>query len=429
MSPKYKSMVRSRSNTAGALLLYSCWLVGVVCMLALNVRCASDTEESTKAAQSRRSVDEKTVSFLIQSQQALQQGALRAAQVLADSVVARAPRLPDAHFQRARVLSELKQFDRAEEAYREVLALDPDYRGVWYNLGNNAYRQQDYQQAVTFYRKAQGQHPSAEALVSLGWTYVAQSKTDSARLAYEKALSVDSSYALAYARLGQWYEDQGELETALKYSRRALELQPNNGKYQYVVGSQLLRLDQPEVAVEHLKQATEARPWHQGAHFSLGQALMRLGREQEAERYLAGADSLEQLQSDIKRLQSIARNNPENSKSWKKLGEKLREAGQVEEAQKAFSMALYLAPEDPILRNNIAMLSAELGNSKAAVRHFQALLTQHPSFVEGWFNLGVVYARSGNIQQAQQAWKEVLRRQPDHQRAKAYLARSSSDES
>jgi len=346
---------------------------------------------------------------------------------MADSAVARAPRLPDAHFQQGRVLSELKQFEEAERAYRKVLELDPDYRGAWYNLGNNAYRQQAYDDAIHFYQRAQAQHPSAKTLVALGWAYVAQNEIDSARHAYERAIAQDSSFALAYARLGQLYEDQGDLEQALKYSRKALALQPENGKYQYVVGSQLLRLGEPKEASQHLQRATEILPWHQGAHFSFGQALMRLDQEQKAQRYLAQADSLEQQQSEIERLRTIARNNPDNPEVWKNLGDKLQEVGQLDKAKRVYSMALYLTPGDPHLRSTLAMLSAELGNTEAAVGHYRALLNQYPSFVEGWFNLGVVYARSGRDQQARRAWEEVLRQQPDHERAKAYLARLSAD--
>ncbi len=403
--------------------LYRAVLIPFACGVLLFVGCRSDTG---KEAQSRRSVDEQTAKLLIQSQRALKQGDLRAARILTDSVVARAPRLPDAHFQRGRVLSELKRFEEAEAAYREILTLDPDYRGAWYNLGNNAYRQQAYEDAVTFYRRAHALHPSAETLVSLGWTYVAQDEIVRAREAYEGAIARDSSYALAYARLGQLYEDQGNLQEALKYTRKALQLEPGNGKYRYAVGSQLLRLDRPEEASEHLRRATVERPWHQGTHYSLGQALMRMGREQEAERYLAQSDSLEQAQSEIKRLQAIAQSNAENPTVWKRLGEKLHEIGRDEEAQQALSVALYLSPGDPDLRNELAMLTAELGNPKAALGHYRALLTQYPSNVEAWFNLGVVYARVGNEQQAQRAWQEVLRREPNHQRAKDYLSRISS---
>lgn len=368
------------------------------------------------------------MSYLIQSQTALQQGALRAARVLADSVVAHAPRLPDAHFQRGRVLSELKQFDEADSAYQEVLALNPEYQGVWYNLGNNAYRQQDYDAAVTYYRRAHAQQPTAKALVSLGWTYVAQDEVERARRAYQDAIARDSTYSLAYARLGQLYEDQGDLEEALTYSRKALNLEPHNGKYRYAVGSQLLRLDRPEAAAKHLRRAAADRPWHQGTHFSLGQALMRLGQEDEAERYLAAADTLEQKQSEIRRLQTVTQSNADNPTAWATLGERLQEVKRNEEAHRAYSIALYLEPGNPDLRNKLAMLSADLGNAEAAVGHYRALLTQYPSYIEGWFNLGVVYARSGNPQQAQRAWQEVLRREPNHQRAKAYLARIASDE-
>lgn len=396
-------------------------LVFVLLVLLIGTGCRSDAEPSGDA-QSRRSVDQETVTTLIKSQRALQQGALQASLVLADSVVRRAPRLADAHFQRGRALSEVKRFEEAEAAYRKVLELDPDYRGAWYNLGNNAFRQQYYEDAIRFYREEQALHPSAATLVALGWAYEGQDEIDRARSAYEQAIEADSTHAPAYARLGQLYEDEGELEEAFRHSRRALELAPDDVNYRYVVGAQRLRLDRLEEAVDDLEAVTEARPWHQGAHYNLGQALMRLGRQEEAERYLEAADSLDSMQREIERLQSIAENNPDEPEQWRTLGDELHRAGRLEEAKNAFGLALYLQPDNPTLRNRFAMLSAELEEYEAAVEQYRTLLRQHPTYVEGWFNLGVVYAWKGEPQQAEQAWERVLQQAPDHQQAKAYLA-------
>lgn len=395
-------------------------------IVLVGVGCGSGSSGSQNALP-RDSVDQTTVRTLIQAQQALRQGALQASMMLSDSVVRRAPRLPDAHFQQGRVLSELKRFESAREAYRTVLDLDPGYRGAWYNLGNNAYRQQDYQKAVDFYQRAQETHPAASTLVALGWTYVAQGKTDSARYAYERAIALDSTHALAHARLGQLHADEGEYEEALRCSRRALELEPENAKFRYAVGNQLLQQDRLEQAAEHLRVVVEKRPWHQGAHYNLGQALMRLGREDEAETYLATADRLEQQQSKIKRLRSKAQDAPGEPGRWRTLGQALRQSGRLEEAREAFSVALYLQPQNPALRNEVAKLSSDLREYETAISHYQTLLRRAPSYVRGWFNLGVVYARRGDTNRAKRAWQKVIELNPNHQKAKEYLASLSGD--
>lgn len=420
----------SRHEQIGRFIWEKCgpWfrLLGVwVGILLVGVGCGASSSDS-QTALPRDSVDRKTGKTLIQAQQALRQGALQASMALTDSVVHRVPRLPDAHFQRGRVLSELKRFESANQSYRKALDLDPDYRGAWYNLGNNAYRQQDYQEAVNFYQRAQKKHPSANTLVALGWTYVAQGKTDSARYAYERAIDHDSLHALAHARLGQLYANEGNYKKALVHSRRALKLEPKNPKFRYAVGNQLLQFGRPEKAVDHLKTAVEQRPWHQGAHYNLGQALTRLGREEEAEKYLAEADSLEQQQSKIERLRSNAKDAPDEPGRWVTLGKALRQSGRLKQARKAFSVALYLQPRNPALRNEIAKLASDLGEYEAAISHYRTLLRQTPSYVRGWFNLGVVYARRGSTKKAKKAWEKVLEINPDHQKAKEYLASLTS---
>jgi len=365
--------------------------------------------------------------MLVQSQNALSEGGLQTALALVDSAAQRAPRLPDAHFQRGRVLAELRRFEESNEAYRRVLDLDPHYEGARYNLGNNAYRQQAYQRAVRHYRRGLERHPSARTQVAMGRAYVAQEKVDSARVAYEEAIALDSTHALAHARLGQLYADRGSTEQALRHSRRALEREPKNAKFRYAVGQQLLQLGRPDAAVEHLRTAVEQRPWHQGSHYNLGQALLRLDRGDEAERYLAAADSLEEVQSRIEQLRSQAQNAPSEVKRWRTLARALKEAGRLDEAEDAYSVALYLRPQNPVLRNEIAKLAGTRGNDEAAISHYRTLLRQNPNYVRGWFNLGVTYARNGQREQARNAWQRVLEHDPSHELARKYLASLKTD--
>ncbi len=398
-------------------------VVLAVCTLVVG-GCGSGGEgepEGTGNAMSRQAVDDTTVSMLVQSQRALKQGALRKSLALADSVVHRAPRLADGHFQRGRVLSELKRFDEAETEYRKVLSLDPQYQGAWFNLGNNAYRRQNFEKALRYFQNEQEQFASASTLVEIGKAYGAIGKPDSAQWAYERALSLDSTAAAAHARLGRLYEEEGKPEAALRHSRRALELAPDNVNYQYVVGSHLFQLGRYEEAIERLESVIEKRPWHQEAHYNLGQALVRTGKQDKGKRYLSAADSLDKQQREIERLESVAKDQPDNPKRWKTLGDAYRRAGRLDRAREAYSIALYLRPTSPTLRDQMAQLAAERGNYKAAVTHYRTLLRRNPNFTDGWFNLGVLYAQNGETEKARKMWERVLQQNPNHPRARDYL--------
>jgi Flp pilus assembly protein TadD len=94
-----------------------------------------------------------------------------------------------------------------------------------------------------------------------------------------------------------------------------------------------------EEAVRYLEEVVEERPWHHGAHYKLGRGLAQAGRSYEAQRYLARADTLQQLQSDIVRQRELIHMTPDNPKHWLKLGNMLQRAGRQQEAESAFRVA------------------------------------------------------------------------------------------
>ena len=287
--------------------------------------------------------DEATARLLSASQQALQQGDARRALALADSAAARRPGSADAHFQRGRVFSRLRRFEAADRAYRKALDRDPDYPGAWLNLGNNASRRQEHRRALRFYRKEKA-HP-ARAAVYTGRAYASLGKLDSARQAYRRALEGgDPENAhLAHAWLSDLYETNGRLDSALAHARRAVKLRPDNADYAYILGKQLMSAGRPGAAAETLRTVAQKKPWHHGAHQNLGRALMRQGKKEEAQRYLTAADSLQQLQGEIRRLKNQIQTTPNDPRSWLRLSKKLKQAGRRKEAARAYRTAQSVA--------------------------------------------------------------------------------------
>lgn len=417
-------------NFSVNMIAYTRLLIGTFLLIVLGVAvgCNSDpaTKTTEKLEQQRRAADPEALSLLVEAQQIYHQGAYRRALALTDSVQKRAPELADVYFLRGHIFSELKRFNQAQESYQKVTSMVPAYKGIWYNLGNNEFRQGNFRQAITFYQKEQQYHPSAQTLTNLGRSYMKLSNVDSAAWAFKKATALDSTYASAYMRLGQLYEDEGELEKALHYSQQGLSLKPENLDYKYIVGSQLYRTNKAKEAVEHLRPVVENRPSHHGAHYNLGQALVRLGRQKEAEGYLAEADSLEEVEADIKGLRSVAQSNPSNLQAWLKLGAKLRDTQRWEEAVEVYKVAWSIQPQSIVAQGNLANLYQAQGQMQKALTQYRLILKQDPTQVEAWFNTGVIHANAGRKQQAEAAWQKVLQYNPNHQKTRAYLAKLKS---
>lgn len=368
--------------------------------------------------------------WLLRAQDALEMGALNAALVLTDSAMQAAPELADVHFLRARTFTDLQRPELAEAAYQEVLERDPAYEGAWLNLGNVAFRKQAYALALERYRKELAAYPSPKVWVAIGSTYEGQRQPDSARYAYEQAISLDSTYASAYLHLGQLYKSTGALERAVEVSRTGVRLDAENINYRYALGSMLVLAGKSEEAVDHLGAVVEARPWHYWAHYNLGRAYAALGRSDEAQHHFDRAQHLQDDLQEIEYWKSLAGSNPDQFMLWVKLSSALRRTGREAEAQEADRVVRSLAPQymahemaNPTLssehrRAGMALINGDVAD---AVERYRNLARANADRPELWVNLGVLYAASGQVDAARKAWETALRHTPDHPGARAYL--------
>ena len=391
-------------------------------VIGAGCRSGSDEEQLSQTALQRQAADPKAASFLIEAQDAFYRGAFGVALMLADSSQKYAPELADIPFLRGLVFTALSRLDEAQAAYEAVLVLDPNYQGVWLNLGSTAFRQGDRRKALRLYRKEQEAYSSPAVLLQMGRAYAELGVADSAQQAYQQAIAADSSYATAYFRLSELYKEEGELEKALEYSRQGLSLAPDNLNYRYFIGSLLLLMGAVGEAVEHLETVVEQRSWHYWAHYNLGQALVRLGRQEEALRYLAKAESLQGAVEDIQHWQSLTEQNPDQLMHWVNLGDALRRAGRIDEAIEAHQTAFYLGPQYLAVQNNLANLYLMRGDTAWAIAGYRLILRQDPTIVDVWLNLGSVYASAGKVAAARRVWENALQYEPDDSTVKAYLA-------
>lgn len=407
-------LIRSQKKTS--------FTLAVVISLSLSLGC-SKQEEQSRTQQTRREADPKAPRFLIQAQDALSQRVFTAALALVDSAEFYAPQLADAPFLRGLIHTEMRRYDLAEEDYKKVLALDPFYQGAWLNLGSTALRAGDARKALACYEKELANYPGAPALHQIGRVYSRLGKPDSARYVYEQALKADSTFTTAYLRLAEFYKDEGDLQNALVYARRGLQLEPANLNYQYFLGALLVSSGDLPEAVAQLEAVVQKRPWHYWANYNLGQAFVRMNRAREGRRYLAKAESLQVELKNIQDWENLVENNPDQLMLWVNYGEALRRADRLEEAIEAFQIALALEPRFVALENNLANLFIMSGDTTKAIIHYKSILARAPMLAEVWLNLGAAYANSKRFDQARETWENALKEAPGDSTIKAYLAK------
>ena len=367
--------------------------------------------------------DPRSLKFLLQATEALRIHRFHLALALSDSSEKYALNGADVHFFRGRVYSELGRFHKADTSYRAVLKLKKDYRGVWSNLGNNAFRQQNYHQAIKYYQNELNLHPAPIPLRGLGRAYVELGNVDSARIVFQQAIVMDNKYAPAYFSLAFLEEDEGYFKSALAYAEKAFDLDSENLEYRYIYASFLLRTGQNKEAADHFRYVSEEWPWHHGSHYNLGQALIQLGREEEAREYLAEAEQVRSAQAKIDHLENTVHSLPDDPFSHAALAFALRRVGRYNDAMHAYKVAMYLDPQNLDIRNNVANLYLIRGDTTEALSQYKLILQQNPAFVDVWLNLGVVYAFSGKLEAARNAWENALTYDPDNPMAQSYLTK------
>lgn len=431
--PAYRTVKDFPRRTVNGVLA-GAWASGLYLLLLAAAITACD---DAPGSQSRAKVDlapvvaPEAAGFLIRAQEAFEAGNPHAALALTDSAEQRAGSgnagfLADVNFLRARVHTEVHRDDLAEAAYERVLVLDPDYRGVWLNLGNAAYRNGEYSDALAHYRRELASHPTADIQVFIGRAYAELGKVDSARSAYEQALEMDGTSASAHIRMAELLEKDGDPVVALVHAKQALEQDPGNPNYTYFIGTLLMRTHQLEEAARTFRTVLKQQPDRQAAHYNLGQALVRLGRQDEARVHLAVADSLFKLEHELRLWETKTQVDPQNPAVWATYGYALRRTGRNAEALRAYGVALHLDPSHLDVRYELANLYLKLGQVPRAAEQYDILLAQDSTYVGAWVNAGIAYARMGQPDAARRAWQTALRLEPGHPQAARYLAQLQS---
>lgn len=368
-------------------------------------------------------VDPATRQLVAVANEALDNEDFDLALTLADSAARRAPEAAEPVFLKGLIYSRTLRWDDAEQAYLRALELDPDFPGVWNNLGNNAVWQGAYEKALSYYYNEIEVEPAPRPWSGVGRIYRELGVIDSAAYAFEQAIALDSSYLPAYMAYAELMEDEGEYERALDLTEQAAMHQPESVEVEYMRGSLLARLGQEEQAIAHLEAVTEAWPWHTESHYKLGQLLQRVGREEDSRRVLAEAEALWKKEADITAYQKSVATDPDNPYTHAALATAFRVAGRYDEAIHTYKVALSLEPENLEFLNNLASLYFLQADTLAAIQTYQRILDQDPEMVEVWVNMGVLYALMGNKENARRAWENALANRPNDPKIRAYLAR------
>ncbi len=224
------------------------------------------------------------------------------------------------------------QVDQAIQSFEKGVALKPDAKEGWYNLGIAYGRKRLFAKEVEAYRKALELDPNyVNALLNLGLALRDLGQRKQATEVLDKAVTLDPGASDAWNNLGVLRMETGDLEGAVAAFRKAAEADPTSADPWFNLAIAQMKAAEKETSSEReqprLREAVRAcdealarNPKHYRAAYNKGVALHRLGeREAEVTAYRAALEVRPDYGEALFNLGaalSALRQNDEALKTW-----------------------------------------------------------------------------------------------------------------
>jgi predicted TPR repeat methyltransferase len=183
----------------------------------------------------------------------------------------------------ARRLQNDERLEAADELYRRILAVMPDYPDALHFRGVVAFQLGRTAEAEASIRRAIELAPDyADAYSNLGNVLAHQKRELDAVAYYEKAIALQPGLADAHNNLGNAYQQQKRYEDALACYERAIGLRPDMADAHFNLGKALEALDRLPEALTAFRRAVQLRPFHFDSYRRLGAMLYATNRIDEA---------------------------------------------------------------------------------------------------------------------------------------------------
>lgn len=253
---------------------------------------------------------------------------------------------------------------------------------------------------------------------------------------FSHTVAVTPRNDIAWANLGNYYIETGQLDKGIEALLRALEcarvsetsapsvrvaLNDPAGRARTEerffrvnprrmvacaevlnnLGTALSRKGQPDAAMQCFRAALELKPDHPLALHNLAAELAARNRHKEA----------------LPLFERAVRVRPEHPGLRTALANALFRAGRIEEAFAQYREVLRLAPDDADAHHAMGLALAEQGQTTEAIAHFEAALRANPGLLEARNSLGSALLAAGRVEEAIRQLERLLQLMPAHHRA------------
>jgi tetratricopeptide (TPR) repeat protein len=270
----------------------------------------------------------------------------------------------------------------AVESFRKVVALQPHSSDAHLNLGIALVDRYDRTTGFKEFLEAARLDPNSPGVhYNLGRFFFETAKYDQARTELETASRLLPNFAGALYFLALTERQVNHVERAIELFQKVVALQPDNADAQYLLGRNLERAGKTAEAIAHWKMALQADPNQSEALYNLARTLNRM-HDPEAQQYQDRFHSLQEKQQTAERLGVLGNFaiHAANAQNWPQALQQMQEAialcGQCEEAAH--------------LHRNLGLMYCRTGNLEDGEKELRAALALNPDDVDAKKTIGVL---------------------------------------
>lgn len=220
-----------------------------------------------------------------------------------------------------------------------------------------------------------------------------------------------------YAELAGAYGNRGDyIGKAIDHYRQALKLDPGAGVVFEELADLYIQTGRLRDAISEAEELLKQRPDNLDARRMLGRIYTRLIGDTQQNKI-----SEPMLKSAIEQYRKITQADPKDAESWVILGRLYRVSRDSVEAEKAYNAALEADASNDDALTGLAMLYADLGDTKRAIEKLKAATDRSPN-ERTLSALAGAYEQSQNFKEAVEVLQRALVLAPDSGRVKRQLA-------
>ena len=281
----------------------------------------------------------------------------------------------------------------AEEAYRAILAQEPDNASIGHQLGLLALEAGMPQAAAPIFEQVCLLAPNDAGFhANRGLSYLRCGRFADAVKACDRAIALNPGLFQAHLHRGMALKEMQRPEEALESFMRATELRDDAAALN-LRGLMLDEVGRYQEALESFTRALALDGDNPLAHSNHGHALLRLFRYGEA---LASCEKAVALAPEMAGLQY-------------NLGDPLKALGRLEEALAAYDRAIALEPDMVNAHVNRGLVLTHMGRSEEGLAAFDRAIALDPKLVGARMGRSGALVGSGRVDEALAHDRELAR--------------------